>query len=253
MTSNSQHDKDGAVAVVVEVFGDAARDFRAVRIGADRGVFSSVWHLSSPIESSPIPSVVVKMPKSGPNGDAARRSGAYEREEYAYRSLLIPEVPTPACFGIVKTANGPAFVLDDLTGLQFVDQLEGLDLPQIEAVVDALGTCHHLIDPTIAQDLGVRHITPATFDRSALQRGLGSLPVGAMSTFGSLLARADEAIDSFASLVDPVLCHGDPRADNVAFRREVDGPVAMLYDWQQIALQAGEADLFALSADELAA
>ena len=244
MTTDPHNEADEAVAVAVEVLGDAAKDFHAVRIGADRGVFSSVWHLSRrrPV-SGPFPSVVVKMPKSGANGDAARQSGAYEREEQAYRSLLFPELPTPACFGIVATANGPAFVLDDLTGLRFVDQLDGLDLPSVEAVVDALGTCHHLIDPTIARDLGVRHVTPTTFDRSALQRGLRSLPLAAVPVFEALLERADEAIDSFASLVDPVLCHGDPRADNVAFTSEVDGSVALLYDWQQIALQAGEADL----------
>lgn len=244
MTSDRFREADGAVEVAVEVLGDLARDFHGVRIGADRGVFSSVWHLSRrhPVPG-PFPSVVVKMPKSGINGDAARRSGAYAREEQAYRSLLFPKLPTPACFGIVATVNGPAFVLDDLTGLHFVDQLQGLDLAHVEAVVDALGTCHRLIDPTIAQDLGVRSVTPTTFDRSSLQRGLGSLPAGAVPIFEALLERADEAIDSFASLEDPVLCHGDPRADNVAFSREVDGPVAVLYDWQQIALQAGEADL----------
>lgn len=254
MTHHPQAEADEAVAIAVEVLGHAARDFTAVRIGADRGVFSSVWHLThDPPVPGPFPSVVVKMPKSGSNGDAARKSGAYQREELAYTSLLFAELPTPQCFGTVTTTNGPAFVLDDLTDLDLVDQLNGLDLPSVEAVVDSLGTCHRLIDPTLAQRLGVRHITPATFDPAALRRGLASLPVEALPVFEPLLHRADSAIDAFASLVDPVLCHGDPRADNVAFIPEVEGPVAILYDWQQIALQAGEADLAWLLATSMSA
>ncbi|NNF55427.1 MAG: phosphotransferase [Acidimicrobiales bacterium] len=254
MIADAHSEAEEAVAVAVEALGDMARDFHAVRIGADRGVFSSVWHLSRRRPTpGPFASVVVKMPKSGINGDAARRSGAYDREEQAYRSLLFAELPTPECFGIVATLNGPAFVLDDLTSLRFVDQLDGLDLPHVEAVVDALGSCHHLIDPTIAHGLGVRHVTPATFDRSALRRGLGALPSEAIPGFTSLLDGASEAIDAFASLADPVLCHGDPRADNLAFINKIDGPVALLYDWQQIAIQAGEADLAWLLATSVSA
>ena len=36
------------------------------------------------------------------------------------------------------------------------------------------------------------------------------------------------------------LCHGDPRADNVVFAED---DRAVLFDWQQMAVQFGEADL----------
>ena len=47
-------------------------------------------------------------------------------------------------------------------------------------------------------------------------------------------------MEAFASVGPPTLCHGDPRADNLAF--DADG-IPVLYDWQQLAVQFGAADL----------
>ncbi len=218
-------------------------DYRAEIIGHGRGVFSDVWRVRSITGTVGAPSVVVKMPRAGPNGDAARRSGAYDRERLAYSSLLIDKLPVPHCFGISDTPDGPAIVLDDLTSLRFVDQLDGLHSSDVLAVVDSLAVCHRSMDIRGADALGVRRNTPSTFSQEVLSRGLRSLPLAVGPIFASLLEQMDQRVAQFAALTDPVLCHGDPRADNVAFDDAADSPSAILYDWQQIAIQAGEADL----------
>ncbi|MFW2382760.1 MAG: phosphotransferase family protein [Acidimicrobiales bacterium] len=214
-------------------------DAEATLISLGRGVFSHVYRVWSSDRS-----VVVKLPRSGPNGDAARASGAYERERLAYGQLLTPGLPVPRCYGVRDIASGPAFVLEDLTGFESVDQLDGLRPTQAMAIVDALIRCHSELPVPLARELGVRSITPRGFDPDALAAGLALVPKA--TVFRKVLAERQVRIDRFGSLEDPVLCHGDPRADNV-----VVGPEVRLFDWQQMSIQAGEADLAWLAATSM--
>lgn len=228
-----------AVAIAHEVTGMPLESAQASLIGAEHGVFSTVYRVEAGSKS-----VVVKLPRSGPNGDAARATGAYEREQIAYEHLLVDGLRVPTCFGVVPTEEGPAFVLEDLTSFEAVDQIKGLAPTEAMAIVDPLYECHAAISVDLARSLNVRSVTPRGFLPDALERGVDLVPN--REVFARLLASRPERIDAFAQLPDPVVCHGDPRADNL-----VIGPVVKLFDWQQIAIQAGEADLAWLAATSL--
>lgn len=231
-------ESDQAKALAVEVAAMPS-DAEVTLISAGRGVFSHVFRVWSSDRS-----VVVKMPRSGPNGDAARSSGAYERERVAYGRLLSPMLPVPHCHGIVDIEAGPAFVLEDLTQFESVDQLEGLRPTQAMAIVDAIIQCHAELSVPLATELGVRKNTPNGFDPDALAAGAALVPE--TEVFQQILAERQLRIDAFGSLESPVVCHGDPRADNL-----VVGPEVQLFDWQQISIQAGEADLAWLTATSM--
>ncbi len=228
-----------ALAIAEEVLGISLEGAEATLIGAELGVFSTVYRVSGDF-----PSVVVKLPRSGPNGDAARSMGAYEREQVAYEHLLIEGLRVPKCFGVAQTAHGPAFVLEDLSSFGAVDQIDGLAATEAMAIVDPLYECHAAISVEAALAHRVRSITPRAFDPDALRRGLELVPNRAV--FENLLSQRSERIEAFAALEDPVVCHGDPRADNL-----VISPSVKLFDWQQIAVQAGETDLAWLAATSL--
>lgn len=232
MTSQTS---EQARTVAAEVTGWCEAGLRVDPLGEGRGVFSHVWRVAGTQGA-----VVVKLPRADANGEAARRSGAYARERVAYAGLIGPGVPAPACLGIVDLDAGPAFVLQDLSDRRHVDQVTGLDGRDVYAVVDALIGSHRYLDGDRAISLGVRHLAPRTFDPGRLALGVAELEPELRGIFGQLLARRTRLLDRFADFDDPVCCHGDPRADNVVFD---DDGTAILFDWQQIAVQIGEADL----------
>ncbi len=220
-----------------------------------RGVFSSVVRVTYRTDAEPSSpaSVVVKLPLPGANGDAARRSGAYDRESLAYRRLLpLLPVARPRCHGVVDLENGPAFVLEDLGRHRFVDQLDGLGIDDAIAVAVALASLHRTEVPLIGSDT-VRSHTASALDPGVCRRGLDAIagrwadavPRPAYRAFEALLDRRTDLVARLANTGPLVLCHGDPRADNVAFAAAEPGdrPVAVLFDWQQIARQPGVTDL----------
>jgi hypothetical protein len=145
---------------------------------------------------------------------------------------------------VIDLATGPAFVLEDLTECSFVDQIEGLRPTQALAIVDAIICCHSELSVSRASALGVRSITPREFDPDALAAGANLMP--SEGVFRKILSERVQRIETFGSLEDPVVCHGDPRADNL-----IVGPEVKLFDWQQISIQAGEADLAWLAATSM--
>lgn len=229
--------------VVAAVFGSDAEVLDTTDIGQDRGVFSSVLqvHLQGPRLPT---TVVAKLPTTGPNGDAARRNGAYKREALAYRQLLDLDTPLqyPHWYGTHELPTGPALVLEDLTGNIVVDQLDGLEEKHLRQVIQALAAFHsHSCEHLALHQLDVRRNTPATLNPEALAAGLDRVPAEAREVFGALLARRNELVQEFVALSEPTLTHGDPRADNLVFRNA--DLSAVFFDWQQLAVQAGEADL----------
>ncbi len=223
-----------------------------------RGVFSEVIRVVFEPEataSGEPPSIAVKLAVDGPNGDAARRSGGYDREALAYRSLL-PHlaVTTPRCFGVLDDPRGPTFVLEDLSGHRAVDQLDGLGTDDAVAVASTLGTLHRSPLADSAEAMSIRQNTVAGLDPTALELGLmtlrerwgQSVDREALGAFERLVAEHAAASGRFAAAGPVVLCHGDPRADNLVF-----GATPILFDWQQIARQPGVGDLAWLAATSL--
>lgn len=233
------------IAIAADVLGVEGRDALALPIGTDRGVFSVVWRVVLAPTVAGVRSVVVKMPRPGPNGEAARRTGAYGRERVFYHILGHGPLPVPTCYGIVDTDTGPAFVLEDLTDRRLADQIVGLDPSDTDLVVDALVGCHKRLDVAEAKNQRIRSNTASAFADPALAAGLERLAHTVRPTFARLVERKSSLVATCSGFAGPVLCHGDPRADNVAFRDEghEETRAAVLFDWQQIAVQAGEADL----------
>lgn len=227
-----------------------------------RGVFSAVVRAElgpDPLDPGRPDRVIVKFPAAGPNGDAARLSGACAREALAYRHVLArSQVLAPKAHLVETNPDGSAaFVLEDLGHHRAVDQLNGLGVDDGVRVAEALSRFHHgWAEGSRLSGLDVRRSTPSTLDPQALRRGLdavetrwaddldGSIP----EAFASVFERRDELVAAFGAAPTPTLCHGDPRADNLVFNRD---QLPVLFDWQQLAIQLGEADLAWLAATSL--
>ncbi|MFT7600479.1 MAG: aminoglycoside phosphotransferase (APT) family kinase protein [Acidimicrobiales bacterium] len=223
--------------------------------GGGRGVFSDVWRVELSGPAAP-QSVVAKLSTTGPNGEAARASGAYRREALAYQRILTSgAVRHPELLDTLDEGDDRwSFLITDLGQHRAVAQATGLDLDDALHVVSALSNLHRAFAaPERTDGLNVRRSAPATFDSVALERGLDALPhhVGPAEAqiFRTLLDRRSVLIEAF-NAQSPTLCHGDPRADNLVFD-ETTGE-AILFDWQQIAVQFGEADLSWLAATSMA-
>lgn len=211
-----------------------------------RGVFSTVWRVQVEAPSG-ASSVVVKLPVDGPNGDAARASGAYQREAWAYEVLLQPGTPpkAPFCYLVDHSdPRGPAFVLEDLGAFGMPDQSEGLDPADAIRLMVALGQLHDRFATSDLDRLPVRRAAPTVFSADGLRAGLDALARRGNQELAPVFTRLVEfrepLVEAFTNAVSPTLCHGDPRADNIAI-----GPneQVVLFDWQQMAVQLGEADV----------
>jgi hypothetical protein len=228
-------------------------------IGLGRGIFSDIVRVKFEWRAGHGPaSVVVKTPTAGPNGTVSIATGACDREALAYLELL-PRSPVrrPACYVVRRDGAAASFVLEDLTEHRSVDQLVGLDLADTASVIRSLRLLHERweTEPSSATH-DVRRATPTLFAPDALAAGVDAIgerwgDVADREThraFERLVANRDRLVSAFATAGPPTLCHGDPRADNLLFDA---GGTAVLFDWQQIAIQFGEADLAWLLATSL--
>ena len=227
-----------------------------------RGVFSEVQRvaLSWPrdLAGGRPSSVVIKVPVAGPNGEAGRRTGAYHREAVAYRHLLpLSPVRAPEAFLAESDADGGArFVLEDLAHHRAVDQLEGLTIDDATQVAVGLARFHHHWASPSRLNEGIRANTPASITPEALESGMNALrsqweselDPSQVNAFQRLVTNRTELVAAFAQTSSQTLCHGDPRADNLVFDPAGD---PILFDWQQIAIQMGEADLAWLAATSI--
>ncbi len=243
-----------------------------VDISGGRGVFSRVFavDLKWPAGSEQPghgprtrpEGVVVKLAAVGANREAAIASGAYGREALAYQRLLQDSpIAVPICHGFSACSDGAIdFVLEDLRSGRSVDQIKGLGVVDARAVVQELALWHHSSRRERLEELGhsvsLRRSTPRMLPQEGLFRGLQILH----ERWSDLLS--EQQIQNFARLVDrrtelvevfdqgpTSLCHGDVRADNLVF--DYNGDKVVFYDWQQAALQLGEADLAWLCATSL--
>ncbi len=233
-------------AVIEQVFGPGHKVRSIDEVDRGRGVFSHVLRCTIDGHEDP---VAVKLLRSDANGAAAIAMGAAAREVLAYETILpaTPTVCAPRCYGIASDASGrPAFVLEDLSGHRWSDQLDGLADLDVRAVVAELIALHlKWTDPSTLATIDVRRSTPSLLADEGVDAGLRALESLAVEPAhrDALTRLADvrpAAVRSFNEEGGATLCHGDPRADNVAF---ATGGRAVLFDWQQMAIQFGEADL----------
>jgi hypothetical protein len=232
-------------------------------INRGRGVFSRVLRVTVASRAGSSTerrwTVVAKLPAEGPNGAAARRQGAYQREALAYRSLL-PRSPvrSPRAHLVRSLSDGAlALLLEDLSDRRQVDQLDGLESDDALAVAGALRRFHHhWARAADLEGLPVRRSVPSALPAEGLLAGLATLDdqwsqvvTGEQrAAYHRLVTERDALAEAFAAAGPPTLCHGDPRADNLVF--DEDGE-PVLFDWQQLAVQFGPADLAWLAATSL--
>ncbi len=245
-------------------FGSQASITDITDAGEGRGVFSQVRRVG--LAGAPVETAIAKL-TAGSNSIAAIAGGAVSREKLAYTDLLpIPGVATPTLYGIidhdlighdafdhdaVDQSGASSFLLEDLATCRRVDQLDGLPIADTLAAVEALAAVHQHFEAS--PPTALRRATPSTFPHAALAAGHAALSArwgydtAVTGPFGEMLDHRAALVDRFGEL-DATLCHGDPRADNLVFAP--DGSV-VLFDWQQIAVQAGEADVAWLLATSL--
>ncbi len=124
------------------------------------------------------------------------------------------------------------------------DQNEGLDPADACRLMVALGQLHDRFAATDLDDLPVRRAAPSVFGADGLRPGLEALARRGnqelVPTFSRLVEFRDPLVEAFTNAGSPTLCHGDPRADNLAVAPDEQ---VVLFDWQQMAVQLGEADV----------
>lgn len=262
--------RDPLSAELLELLGQAVgtplnqSDIASViDVNQGRGVFSQVWQVRFTNPNPPwgARSLVVKSPIDGPVGMSARSSGAYQREAVAYQRLLTSSpIASPRCWLVRQHDDGGVdLVLDDLEPYRQADQMIGLNPQDALEVTVSLARFHQWWalprQTTRLDQLKIRRSTPSTLDPSALDRGLAAVKqLWSSDLTGDQITAFDVMVKHRARLVSafevgaPTLCHGDPRADNLVF--DPDGK-PILFDWQQIAVQPGPADLAWLAVTSL--
>lgn len=202
------------------------------------------------------PSVVVKLPIGGQVRRLLDGIGAYVRE-VAFYAELAADVPVrvPKAYVAEMAPGSTDFVLviEDLSGLEPADQLEGLTLEQAEAAVDALARFHAWSWEHERLD-GLADRFP---------RLDGEMAAGIYGQFAQFLAMSwqharelpvvDDAVKALgdrwgellprfvAELSAPrTIAHGELRADNLFLLP--DGGLLMI-DFQTVAQHAGIADI----------
>lgn len=256
--------QSGVKRLVEAAFGPDVMVACQVDVGGGRGTFSEVLRLDLTGSDDAPATAVAKLPVDNINRDAAAAGGAYLREAVAYDHLLpLSPVACPDLHVAVVADDTAAFLIEDLTPLRREDQLDGLDTVDTASVFESLGRFHRFwrtrIDTpgNLLERLAVRRSTVAGFSLDSVAHGLTvirdrwvEVEPDEVETFARLVANAPALVDAFTAEAggDATLCHGDPRADNLCFAE--DGS-AVLFDWQQIAIQFAEADLAWLTATSL--
>lgn len=239
---------DRTAAAVRSIFGSDTTIGAITPIDHGRGVFSHVMRAEL---TGTLRSVAVKLLRSNADGASALTSGAVAREVLVYQHLLpsTDGVSAPKLFGVaLDDRDVPALVLQDLSSFRHADQAAGLGEDDLRAVATELIALHSSWAGRPELDtLELRRSTPAHLPVDALERGAALLDAKwsiisseRRSALQALAADHHAAVSAFQNEGSPTLCHGDPRGDNVAF--DHDGR-ATLFDWQQAAIQFGEADL----------
>ena len=224
----------------------AARVARVDRrvIGAEKGFLSVTARVAIDYDGSAPDaprSLVVKIePPAGVFRDAAHRSDAFSREIRFYHevapgsTLCLPRV----VFADTRD-DGSALVMEDLTGLESVDQLHGMRHEQVIATVRAIARLHAAYWDDAARaaldwmpehdhffDDGFVEHWPRFVETYELRIGRAALRLG--ERVCERKAWLEERIAARPTSV----AHGDLRADNLLFTPGERGAEPVILDWQ---------------------
>lgn len=238
-------------AAVRAVFGGE----RAIRstelIGGDSGIFSDLVLVTL---DGPPWTLVAKTVRDDPDGRNAAAAGFDRNEEQAYLriSALLGSV-VPRFYGSHCGTGGQLVLLiEDLTSARWLDQAPGCEDRDTSLVATTLADLGDRSE--VAGGLPRRFL--ADLDGAQLQEGIGrirgfwseGLSPEAVDGYRAVFSNWMGLARSYDALGDLTLCHGDPRADNMAVVR---GHL-VLVDWQQANLGPRDSDLawfFATSLD----
>jgi aminoglycoside phosphotransferase (APT) family kinase protein len=204
-------------------------------------------------------SIVVKLPVVGEVRAMLDGIGAYGREVLFYREVA-PHLPvrTPRIYAALQSETSSDFVLamEDLAGLEMVEQLTGFSLAQAEAAIDALAGFHRWSweQPDILERHAANFWPLLSPAGQALQTQYGQLfaHVWAMrrGAFTELLSTTALSLgDRFAELQPQLverlaaprcITHGELRSENLCF--EPTG-AAVFFDFQTAQEECGVREL----------
>jgi hypothetical protein len=238
-----------------EATGFAVTALEAQQFGVGIGVSSGLYRLTLEGGSGCPATVVLKLPALDPA--AVFTSSVlrmYIREVSFFEELAAASpIRVPACYFGAVNKDDSAFVLvmEDMSGMRVVDQVEGMALVDAERAVDELAAWHAnwwgkadaLAESGLTVGLG-DHIYPAILPM-VFGEGWAKVEAGtdlpkAVASVGPRFG--DAVAPLLADLARPpsTLLHGDYRADNILFAP--DGSVVLL-DFQLIGSGSGAYDL----------
>ncbi|WP_299323877.1 phosphotransferase [Parasphingopyxis sp.] len=198
--------------------------------------------------------IVAKCPSTNPESrHIAKTLRNYTLEISWYRDLA-DEIPVacPPCYHaeIADDDVDFALLLGDMSPAQQGDQLEGADIPMIEAAIAEAAKLHApLWDSPRHADyawLGfgatnkelVRTLLPGLY-QGFKERYRERLGADIFAMGDAFIARLDDYLDQ--PLAAPTIVHGDFRIDNILFHPETGA--ATVVDWQTVGLGSGPTDI----------
>ena len=244
-------------------------DVQSEQVGVGVGIMADEWRVTLAYDQ-PAPdqlaSVVVKLASSAEGNRAlANERNLYESEVRFYRELAAQtRTRVPRCFHARKAPDAADFVIvmEDLSELAMVDQLDGLTLGQAEQAVEALADLHASWWEKVSTP-ELDWIPSVIHPRMKMMADLWPQlwPVFAQR-FGTDLPEGGEALgedvrDHYWPIMQELaeepwtLLHIDYRCENLMFRS--DGSGLAVLDWQSIGRGPGTYDLAYLLGGSLAA
>lgn len=237
-----------------DVAGLSCDQARVEQIGVGIGVSSALYRLHVSGNGCP-DSVIVKLPALDQAAVFTSTMLRMYIREVAFFRRLAPQVPVrvPRFYHgeVDEETSRFVIVMEDLSSLRTVDQLQGMEIGDVEKAVDALAAWHatwwgradHLVDEGVAVSLG-DPVYPAVLPL-VFAEGWQKMSAG-MDVAPSIGAIAPRFGDAIAGLLEDLsqpprtLLHGDYRADNILF--DDDGEVVLL-DFQLTSTGSGAYDL----------
>ena len=224
------------------------------QIGVGIGVSSALYRVRLTGPGCPS-SVIVKLPALDPAAVFTSTMLRMYIREVGFFERLAADVPVrvPAFHhgAVDEETSRFVVVMEDLSALRSVDQLEGMPLPDVERAVDALAAWHarwwRAADDLAAAGTTVSLGDPIYPAVLPLVFGEGwQKMVGEMEVAPSIAAIGPRFSDAIAGLLHDLsqppttMLHGDYRADNILF--DADGAPVLL-DFQLIGTGSGAYDL----------
>jgi thiamine kinase-like enzyme len=230
--------------------------YTSTPIGDAMGLMGEItrFDLSWDLPGQEPSSVILKVPSVIEGNRALGMAlGAYEGEHRVYSEIVADlGIRTPRCwFSAGDATTGEyALLIEDLTGHDRIDQMDGVGLPEAETCVDALADLHTRWWDS--DDLAALTWLPDGFGETLLTyRDLvaASLPAYEQAHAGLLspddVAVCHRFVNEYEKLIDlsldtPLtLLHRDYRIDNILF--EAGSPVVL--DWGNVGRGGGLFDL----------